>query len=127
MAYTSHEDFLAGIIRFNEEFTIKPAQSTSETGFITPNNALQSKTLQEPAKQKANVVTISAGSSALIGKKGEKKYKLVLDVFNEKLFLLSVVDISHGVGCVMVKKMYIKRQENIKELKVNIGRLQVTI
>lgn len=125
MMYTT-EEFLAGIIFFNADRFTNLVKSELEADSITVSQDAERKGLNKPNKEKGHVLDICVGTPLLIGKKGEKKYKLTLDIFNEKLFLLKVIDISHGVGYVVVRKLHISRRENQLDLKVNTGKLERT-
>jgi hypothetical protein len=63
---------------------------------------------------------LKIGQPEFIGEKGEKKYKLTLERFNEKLLLLKVIEVTKGVGHVVVKKIYKEERTESKEITIFI-------
>lgn len=63
-------------------------------------------------------VIVKVGQPTYTGEKGEKQYKLILEEFSEGMVLLRTVDISHGVGHVVIRKQYIETKE--KEITTTI-------
>jgi len=111
------EGFLAGIILFNADRATIPLDQPKEAELKPTANAQVEKKIKETVSQ--HVVKLN--EPTLIGKKGEKKYKLTLELYNEKVLLLKVVDISHGVGHVLIQRSLFDRKER-NEITISIQR-----
>lgn len=71
-------------------------------------------------KEVKSSFVLKIGEPKFIGEKGEKKYKLTLERFNEKLLLLKVIEISHGAGYIVIKKIYKEENTGAKEVTITI-------
>jgi len=63
-------------------------------------------------------VTIRLNEPVNLGKRGEKQYKLLLEVFSDNLLVLKTIDVSHGAGHIVIRKEYIESKE--KEITTTI-------